>query len=74
LILNTDCAFSRIPVNRFTLTFGLIAVLLGGGILVGSTRGLELKGPLIPALLIAAGIYWLLPVRRETANGIQGQP
>ena len=31
LVLNIARTFSRIPVNRFTLTFGLIAVLLGGG-------------------------------------------
>jgi len=73
LLLNTARYFSRIPVNRFTFTFGLIAVLLGGGILVGSLRGFQLEGPFIPALLIAAGIYWLLPDRRASANHAQPQ-
>jgi hypothetical protein len=71
--LNIARIFSRMPVNRFTLTFGLIAVLLGGGILIGNLRGFQLEGPFIPALLIAAGIYWLLPEGSERTNGIQGQ-
>jgi hypothetical protein len=73
VVLNTARTFSRIPVNRFTLTFGLIAVLLGGGILIGSLRGFQLEGPFIPALLIAAGIYWLLPERHESTKHAQAQ-
>jgi hypothetical protein len=73
LVLNITRTFSRIPVNRFTLTFGLMAVLLGGGILVGSLRGFRLEGPFIPALLIAAGIYWVLPERSERTNAAQPQ-
>ena len=73
LVLNSARTFSRIPVNRFTFTFGLIAMLLGGRILIGSLRGFQLEGPFIPALLIAAGIYWLLPDRPERTNGAQPQ-
>lgn len=59
----------QIPVNRFTLTLGLVAVVLGGAVWLGSLRGYVLDGPLFPALLIALGIYWMLPGRDKKSSG-----
>jgi hypothetical protein len=61
LVLNGVRLISKIPINRFTLIFGLVAVILGAAVLVGSLQGYQLDGPLFPALLIAIGIYWIIP-------------
>ena len=63
--LNGVRTLRKIPVNGFTLTLGLVAAVLGAAVLAGSLRGIQLEGPFFPALLIAIGVYWLLP-RRKT--------
>jgi hypothetical protein len=62
--LNLVRSFSHIPTNGFTLTLGLVAAILGAAVLIGSLQGFQLEGPFFPALLIAIGVYWLLPERK----------
>lgn len=62
--LNGVRYINKIPTNRFTLTFGLVALILGTAVLTGSLKGFQLEGPFFPALLIAIGVYWLLPERK----------
>jgi hypothetical protein len=50
----------KMPMNGFTLSLGVTSLILGGVVLFGSLQGRELEGPFIPALLIAAGAYWVV--------------
>jgi hypothetical protein len=67
--LNGARLLKKIPVNGFTLTLGLVAAILGGAVLIGSLQGYQLDGPLFPALLIAIGIYWIVPGHSKKRSG-----
>jgi hypothetical protein len=67
--LNGARSIQKIPINWFTLTFGLVATILGAVVLIGSLRGYALEGPLLPALVIAIGIYWIIPTHNKKPVG-----
>ena len=68
--LNLARYFSKIPPNVFTITLGIIAAALG---LLALLRPLLnfplLELDLFPLLLIAIGLYFLLPAQRRRENG-----
>ncbi|HLF36872.1 MAG TPA: hypothetical protein VI520_02940 [Anaerolineales bacterium] len=59
--LNAVRSLNGIRTNRFSMTVGILALVLGGLQLAGSRLGLALVIPLFPILLIVLGVSLLLP-------------
>jgi len=66
--LNLGRFLSKIPMNGFTLMLGIITLLSGAVALIGSRLGFHFKIDLLPILLIAIGVYLLIPDRKKEDN------
>ncbi len=60
LALNLARYGSRIPTSAFTITLGLIALVLGAVDVMRSLLRVEIDLPLFPVLLIVIGVIWLV--------------
>jgi hypothetical protein len=65
--LNLTRRVSKIQVSGFSLALGAVAFLLGGMVLARSALGFHIKIELFPLMLIALGVYLLLPGSRQAA-------
>jgi hypothetical protein len=69
--LNLLRFIKRIPVNTFSIVLGMVALSLGGIASLRSILGwkFQVDLPLFPLLLIAFGLYLLLPSSKEKEDG-----
>ena len=58
--LNLARYVSRIPTSGFTMTLGVIAVVMGAVDLARSILNPALELPVFPVLLIVIGVIWLI--------------
>ena len=63
--LNLGRSISKIPMNGFTLALGAIVLLSGVVALISSQLGFHFEIELFPIILIAIGVYWLIPERKK---------
>lgn len=68
--LNLIRYINKIPINGFSTTFGMVALVLGGTASLRSILGWKthLELSLIPILLIALGFYLLIPPPEQKEN------
>lgn len=58
--LNLARYLSQIPTSGFTITLGIIALVLGAADLLRALLRLQVDLPLFPLLLIVIGVIWLV--------------
>jgi hypothetical protein len=58
--LNLARYFGKIQTNVYTVTFGLIAVLLGIAMYLLNAQGIRLKLPFFETVLMAIGVFFLI--------------
>lgn len=58
--LNLARYFSQIPTSGFTITIGILALLLGAADVLRELLRLQVDLPLFPLLLILIGVIWLV--------------
>lgn len=65
--LNLVRYINRMPINGFTIILGAVALTLGGLTSLRSLLGWDfrLELPLLPILLIAIGLYLLIPLMQK---------
>jgi hypothetical protein len=67
LALNLGRSISKLPMSGFSLTLGVVALLVGALVLIRSALGIHYEIDLLAITLIAIGVYWLIP-ERKTAD------
>ncbi len=67
--LNLARYLSKIPTSGFTITLGVIAVVLGGADMARTVFNLQVEVPVFPLLLIAIGIILLARAMLRSAKG-----
>ncbi len=58
--LNLARYLSQIPTSGFTITLGIIAVVLGAADMLRALLNLRVDVPIFPLLLIVIGVIWLV--------------
>lgn len=58
--LNLARYFSQVPTSGFTITIGILALLLGAADVLRELLRLQVDLPLFPLLLILIGVIWLV--------------
>lgn len=66
--LNLMRSINRIPVSGFSLVLGVIALLLGALVVIRSALGFHFEIELVPIMLVALGVYLLIPGPKKTEN------
>jgi hypothetical protein len=68
--LNLARSLSRIPANRFTTVLGILASVLGLAALFSPMLNIPpFEADLFSLMLIAIGLYFLIPGREQGENG-----
>jgi hypothetical protein len=68
LLLNLARYISNITVSYFTITLGVLALILGTLVMLRPVLGLHFEVPLLPVCLIVIGLYLLIPEPRRVAQ------
>jgi hypothetical protein len=58
--LNLARYLSKIPTSALTITLGVLALVLGGADILRNVLRLQVDLPILPLLLIALGLVWLI--------------
>lgn len=58
--LNLARYLSQIPTSGFTITLGVIAIVLGAADVLQALLRLQVEVPFFPLLLIVIGVIWLV--------------